>query len=297
MFGGEGARAGHRLGEGDQRERRGVGQQVGHVRDAEARKDEMGQTVGDLADDGDAVVHEAEDGHRDDPEHDGNQRRRHLGREGPQREEHGQGRDPDGQRRQVGGIELAQQHLEFAEEAGAAALHAEQLGQLPHADDERQSGDEAGQHRTREEVGDEAGAGEAGGQKQHADEKGEQRRQGDETAGVAGRQRRHRGRRVRRDGRTRTDRELPAGAEDGVCQQRQQGGEEAGLGGHAGQRGIGHALRHEHGPDRRRRDQIGPQPASLVMRQPLADGERRGFDLRLVPDPLLHALPFVLGPR
>ena len=76
------------------------------------------------------------------------------------------------------------------------------------------------------------------------------------------RERRDGGRGVRRDRRARPDRQLPAGAQGGVREQRRQRGEEPGLRRHAGERGIRHALRHEHGPDRHRRDQVRAQPAA-----------------------------------
>ena len=129
-----------------------------------------------------------------------------------------------------------------------------------------------------------------------ADEQGEQRREGDEAAAVAERQRRDGGRRVRRDRRARADRELPAGAEDGVGEQRRQGGEQAGLRRHAGERGVGHALRHEHRPDGRRRDEVRPQPAPLVLRQPVADGQRRRLEPVPAHDPSRHAHVLLVGP-
>jgi hypothetical protein len=84
---------------------------------------------------------------------------------------------------------------------------------LPDAYDDGQAGDEAGQHRPGEEVGDEAQPGETGGEEKRTDDESQQRRQGDEAAAGAGRQRRHGGRRKGGDRRTEADRQLPTGAE------------------------------------------------------------------------------------
>ena len=232
-----------------------------------------------------------------DAEHDGDQHRRHLRREGPEREDQRQRHDADDQRRQTGVVELAHQLRELAEEAGAAALDSEQLRELADGDDQGEAGHEAGQHRAREEVGDEPGAREAGGEQQRADEQGEQRREGDEAAAVAEGERRDGGRRVRRDRRARPDRQLPAGAQDGVGEQRRQRGEEPGLGRHTGERGVRHALRHEHGPHRRRRDQVRAQPAALVVRQPVADGQRRWFQPVPAHKPRRHTPVLLVGAR
>ena len=161
---------------------------------------------------------------------------------------------------------LGDQAGQLAEEPGAAAFNAQQLGQLADADDQSEAGDKAGEHRAREEVGDEPGAREPGHQQQHADEQREQGGESDEAAAVAERERRDGGRRVRGDRRARPDGQLSAGAEDRIGEQRRQGGEQAGRRRHAGERGIGDALGDEHGPHGSRRDDVRPQPAPLVLR-------------------------------
>ena len=258
---------------------------------------EGGQAVGHRAHDRHAVVLQVEDGDHGDPEHDHEQHGRHFGGVRAQHEDDRQRHDADGQRQQAGVAELGDQVGQLAEEPGAAAFHAQQLGQLADADDQGEAGDEAGQHRAREEVGDEPGAREPGGQQQRADQQGEQRGEGDEAGGVAERDLCDRGRRVRGDRRARADRELPAGAEDRVREQRRQGGEQAGRRRQARERGIGDALRHEHGPDGGRRDDVRSQPAPLVARQPVADGQRRRFQSVPGHEPSRHAHVLLVGPR
>ncbi len=249
------------------------GSRCGHVAEADGGDRERGQPVGDRADDRDAVLLQVERGDRGDPQHDGDEHGRHLGRVGPQGEDDRERRDADGQRRQADLAELRHHAPRACRRRPVPPPSTPSSLEIwLDGDDQGEAADEAGQHRPGEEVGDEPGARQAGGQAHAADEQREQRRERDEAAAVAEGERGDGGGRVGRDRRARPDRQLPAGAEHGVGEQRRQRGEEPGLGRHAGQRGVRHALRHEHRPHRDRREEVWPQPAA-----PVAAAASRGW--------------------
>ena len=136
-------------------------------------------------------------------------------------------------------------------------MDAEELVQLPGGDGHGQADDETVEHRSRHEVGQEAQLDQAGDDEEGAGEDGQADGQGIERGRVAARgEAADDGEREHRHRRAGADVELSRGAEDGIREWRHEGGVEAGLGRHAGQRGIGHGLGHHQCPDRQGSDEV-----------------------------------------
>ena len=116
-----------------------------------------GSPLVDVADDRDAVLVEVEQLDRGDPEQHGDERARaRPARLSFRPRTSGERGDADEQRQPARVAELAEQVPELLEEVALALLDAEQLGQLPDDDRQRQADDEALQHRLGDEVRQEA---------------------------------------------------------------------------------------------------------------------------------------------
>jgi hypothetical protein len=79
-----------------------------------------------------------------------------------------------------------------------------------------------------------------------------------------------------RRSRLRTDAEVAGRPDDGVRDQCEQRGVEAGHRRHVGELGVGHALRDEHGADGQPGQDVDAQPAPLVVQQPVEPGSVPG---------------------
>ena len=162
---------------------------------------------------------------------------------------------------------------------GAVALGrgAGQLRQLADDDVDRRPGEEAGDDRLREELGDPAQLQSREQQEQHARQ---QRDRGHELrrliASEPGHE--HRAPGDRRERGARAGRDLPRRAEQRVDERSRRRRVEAVLQRHAGDAGVAEVLRHD---QRRHGDPCGDvasQPATLVARQPVDDRKQAAHD-------------------
>ena len=156
VLGGEGARAGHRLREADERQGERVGQQVGHVAEPEAGNAKEGRPSGMVPTIATPWSCRLKTATTATPSTTATSMAGTLGAYARSAKMTTSATTPTASVDQAAVPELRDEHPELAEEPGAAAFHAQQLGELADADDQGEAGDEAGEHRTREEVGDEA---------------------------------------------------------------------------------------------------------------------------------------------
>ena len=181
---------GHRFGEAHQRDAEGAGPELREQRKIGQR--EAGQTARNLPDGLDSIGAETEQRHGGDARGDGDERSGQAGREAFQAEQERHHRDAE-RKRNCGRLgQTPEQSDEILEERALREMHAEQLRYLIEHDHDADAGLEAGQHRLRDERGEESEAQDGGEHEQDADH----RRQRGGRASAA-RPDRRRGRRER----------------------------------------------------------------------------------------------------
>ena len=225
----------------------------------------MGQGTDGL----DPLVGQAERGREDRGPDDGHEHRRNPLREAGQHEEDGEDGEPDHERGRVGLVEPVDERTDFVDEAVRVGGEAEQLGQLPHDDGDREAVHVADLHLLGQQVGDEAELAEAEPDLDEAHEEREHPGEGDRGRGIIA------GDEERRDGgedegperRVGAEHQHARRAEDRVADQAGDGGVQAGDRREAGQLGVGHALRHEDGGQHYAGDDVEAQPGPLVGAQ------------------------------
>ena len=172
----------------------------------------------------------------------------------------------------AGLVERAEDAPDRLRDVAALDRDPEEVRDLADDDHDPDAADEAEDHRPGEELRHEPESQRSGQEQGHA---GEHRERCEKHRVLLARE----GRRDRdqRSGGGDGDRgarphlELTAGAEDGVQHPGCEGREETGLRWRAGERGIRNRLRHQHGPDGGRGQQVAPEPRPLVPRQPSGD--------------------------
>jgi hypothetical protein len=186
-------------------------------------------------------------------------------------EEEAEGRHAEDERRRVGVAEVGVQARQHLRQGVATARDAEDVPRLGERDQQGRGGDEARDHRVAEEVGEEAEPQHSHGDEHQAGEEGERGRRGHARLGrrqveLGDRRRRH-----QRDHRYGADREGPAGAEDGVGDERQDAGVEPGDRRQPCEHRVGERLRHQHDRHDHRREQVVGQRAEAVAPAPVED--------------------------
>ena len=157
-----------------------IGQAVAPVRQAEARADLLELR----ADRRDGRIGDAEQGHDDRPDEDRDQGARNLERDLAQSDDHGEGPDRDREGAERGKAEVMDDIGETSDEGGDGRRgvgDAESGVELGAADDERDAGREADDHRVRDEADILAEAQGAEGEEHHACH---QRREGEAEVAV-----------------------------------------------------------------------------------------------------------------
>ena len=248
--------------------------QHGDRGDGRDREPDRRQPGRDLAHDAHALVLQVEHGHRDQPQHQRDQRARDPPRDQAQDEDQRQRHEADRERVRVGVRQLGDELAQLVGDGAAHRRHAEQLGQLPHDDRDREAEDEPGHHRLGEEVGDEAEPRHAGGEQEHADGHGQGRRQHQVQRRIAAGQVDDDRRRHDRHRRAGGDLEVAARAEHGVDRHGRERRRQADLGRDARQPRVGERDRHHHDPRGQRGDQVGAQPGARI-----GPGPRRDRDI------------------
>jgi hypothetical protein len=230
-----------------------------------------GEAARQLADQAHAVRGQVEHRGGGDGQHDHDQDRRRLRQPVLQREDEQHSGEPDGGGRgdRLAAREAPQEAADLPDEALGADAEAEQLGQLPDQDGERQAVQVAHDGRLGQQVRHEAQAGDRPADQQHRHQDRQHRGQRDGARAVlaAGGQRQD-GRGDQRPERgVRTQDQDPARAEDRVGEQAGDGGVEAGDGWQPGQFGVRHALGHEQSAQHDSGHDVLERPASLVDRR------------------------------
>ena len=150
------------LDETHQRDAHGRRPEAQVVEPADVRHAERGQAALDRADDVDALLVEVQERDRADAEADGHERPRDDRCELLEADDDGQRQESDHQRRDAGRPEAAEEPDDLLEEVALDLVDAEQLRQLAHDDRQRETDDEALQHRLRDEAREEAETEQAG---------------------------------------------------------------------------------------------------------------------------------------
>jgi hypothetical protein len=199
------------LGEPDEHHPDRRGRQVEVAVGGDARQTKGGQAALDLPGDCDPVLAEIEDVDGGDAAQDGGERSGCDGHPVLQLEHEGQRQDAHEQRQPAGLSEARQQLPQLLEEVAVAFGEAEEFRQLPDDDRERETDDEALQHRGGGEVGEDTEPEEAGDDRHVSHREGERDRELHEGVGPAGGEVAHRGggQRRRRLGSVTSCRELP----------------------------------------------------------------------------------------
>ncbi|MCY1419284.1 hypothetical protein D9M71_348700 [compost metagenome] len=220
----------------------------GDVDAAEPGQGEGGQTLGQVAQHLDAMAAEVEeaDGQGRQDHHDENARQP---LEALEQQDQRQAAAADRKAVPVGlaGSDGLDQMPQVEQGAFAVDGNAEQLGRLGDQHDQGNAVHVAVADRRGQQLGDEAQAQQAG---EDAHQSGNHRHhagQGDGAQRVAAGQRQHHGEDQRGERRIRAEHQNAAGAEQGVGQQRNDGGIQAVDAPHAGGFGVGNANRHQHG--------------------------------------------------
>ncbi|MNF79943.1 hypothetical protein D3C84_621740 [compost metagenome] len=143
--------------------------------------------------------------------------------------------------------------------------YAEQLGQLTGEDGEGDAVHVAVADRLGQQLGDEAQAQQAGEDAHQAGNHRHHAGQGDGAHRVAAGKRQHHGEDQRGERRVRAEHQNAAGAEQGVGQQRNDGGIQAVDARHAGGLGIGNADWHQHRGEHQAGGQVLGQPVDAVL--------------------------------
>ena len=247
----------------------GSRQQVVDVFEGHPGELPAGQAAGDVADHGEAVVGQAEQGGEERGEDDGHEGGGDLLQVALDDEEQHEAAGADDERQPAPRARLAEEAHRLLERRVAGKMDAHELADLTDGDRVRKPDDEAVEDGFREELGDQAQPGETG---EHEDRAGQQR-QGDGERQVAlvaagGGQRRDDGGRDDGHRRGRSDDEMPRAAEEGVGDERQRRGVEPVLRRHAGDPGIGEPFGYQQRPDRQRGDDVPGEPGATIPRQP-----------------------------
>ncbi|MNL14417.1 hypothetical protein D3C87_1353540 [compost metagenome] len=155
----------------------------------------------------------------------------------------------------------------------AFRLDPKDAAELAGGNDEARGGDEAGNDRMREEIGDKAQPEQAHGHEENARKRG----QHDGCAGIIGsalgRNASDGGCRHQRDHGHRPDSQRARGAEDRIGYQRQNGRVEADFGRQPGQQRIGERLRDQHDGHDHRGDEVAGQRLPVVAPAPVENGQ------------------------
>jgi hypothetical protein len=223
-LGGQGLRQHGGVGHRDQGDAKGAAEQRAQVGQLDGREGQGRQALGQHPDDLDPLLGEVEGGNRNDAEHDGRHHPRERPPEPAQDEDHHDAGQADGQCRPV--------HLStgdalddvtgLGQQPAAVDREPAQPRELPNENRDRDPGQVAELHRARQQLGHEPKPGDAGDQDDQPGEDGQ-------GAGGVGAEHHHPGR-----------------PEDGVDDQRHDGGVEPGDRGQPGRLGVAHANRDQH---------------------------------------------------
>ena len=179
------------------------------------------------------------------------------------------------QRPPIGGAQFTQDSPQLLEEVAGDRLNAEQLGHLTDPDHEGEARHEPGQDRPGEEVRDEPQSGDPGQHEDDADHDGQHCAIGRKLGRVAGGERAYCRGGHHRHRRARPHRDLAAGTEQRVHEQRSQRRIESRLRREPGKCPVGHALRYEHRPHGNSGRKVPTQPAALIPGKPSKQRYRR----------------------
>ena len=261
----EGARRRDRLGEGDQGD--AGGRRPHRLEQRGSRQHGHRKTALDRPHHAHAGGFESHDGRGGDAHGHGEQRRRGLRQEALGEDDDGQGSQGDGERGPREFRDVRDDRGDVAEEALLVDVDAEQLGQLVDDDDEADPRLESGQHRFRNEIGQESEPQDARSEEHRADENGERRRRGERIERRVRPQRfADRGRAQDRDRRGGADAQQARGAQNGVDGHRHQRREQARLHGQLRDGRVGERLRHDDGRGREAGYQVrGEVPAPVAF--------------------------------
>ena len=271
---GERAGAGQGLGVDHDGDAGGAGQQAEGVGEVDVGQMGQRQAARDRAHHGDPVGAQVKDRRGDDAEYKDGERRRHPG-PAPQDEQQRQGHGAHQRRHQARAAQVGEVCPDRPEEVGVARhVQPQELGHLAGDDGEREAGDVARDHRARQERRDEPQPRDAGEQAERADEHGHRGHEGGRLGGAGGAVGGHHRRGHDGGGRGGRTGELARGAEDRVDDEGGQGRVQAGLGRHAGDLRVGHALGQQQADHGEGGDGVVAQPAPLIPGGPLCDRQQ-----------------------
>ena len=261
------ARQHARVGERDERDTDRGGEERLEVGERDIGESDHRQAGGDGADHRHAIV-EAQRGDDRGGADDRDEDARHPGRPATQGQHQHKRSGAERERSRVGLVEAGDEVDRAAHEALGVDREAEELGQLLDDDRRGDAHEVAEPHRQRQQLGDEAEARQPTGEHDRADEDGEQAGEGDPLGSVAGRrQRDDRGGDERGDGGVRAQDEDRRRAQQEVDDERHQGRVQPGDRRHAGELGVGHALRDEERGEDGPRHQVAPQCGAAMARE------------------------------
>ena len=225
----------------------------------------LGNPFGSDPDGRDPLGRKVEDAGHDGRADHRHEHRRHLFRHTGQGQQDGQRGETDQQSRRIRLVETRYERLRLVDEAVGVRREAEQLGQLPDEDGDRQAVHVADLDLLGEQVGDEAELADTESDLDRADHQGHHPGERDRGRRIAGHeqrrdgredQRRHRGVRPEHEDARRTQARVPDEAGDRRI--------EAGDRRQPGELGVRHALRHQDRREDKPGDEIRPQPGSTV---------------------------------
>ena len=150
-------------------------------------------------------------------------------------------------------------------------LDPQNMPQLAGGDQDAGGGDEARDHRVRQEIRQKPQPKQPKRQQHRTRQKGQRQRRRDIARRAALRDLAHRRRRHQRDHGHRPHRQRAAGAKDGVEHDGRDGGIDPGLGRHPRQKRIGQRLRDQHDRHDHRRDHIPGELAAVIAPPPVED--------------------------